>query len=156
MFLSRDRTSVKLMTHTSEIDAESRLRKIGADFSYQMRSGTKKIGAENQHSRSKNWQQTIKSSNYTKWSNGIDQSISLVAVVVTCIPVQKLVRNRTRIRLAPESGTRKIWYQIGMTHSPDSRSRSHQLYTLTLLWISPGVISNLSGIRPSFRLDLIV
>jgi len=52
-------------------------------------------------------------------NSGIDQLISPVAVVVTCIPVQKSARNRTHYRSAPESGTRQIWYQIGMTHSPE-------------------------------------
>jgi len=40
--LSMATASVKLMTHIPEIGAETRRRKIGADFSYQMRSGTKK------------------------------------------------------------------------------------------------------------------
>jgi len=30
-----------------------------------------------------------------------------------------LAQNRTGNQPAPESGTRKIWYQIGMTHSPE-------------------------------------
>jgi len=34
------------MTHGTEIGAESRRWKIGADFSYQMRSGTKKSADE--------------------------------------------------------------------------------------------------------------
>ena len=72
MFLSRDRTSVKLMTHTPE---------IGADFSYQMRSGTKKSAPK------------IDMDDAKIDNNGIHQSP--LAVVWSRV-YQKLARNRTR------------------------------------------------------------
>jgi len=42
--------TLMLMTHTPEI-----VPTFGADFSYQMWSGTQKVGAENQHGWRKNW-----------------------------------------------------------------------------------------------------
>jgi len=97
--------AVKLKAHTQE---------IGADLVRKNRR--QKSTWTTQKLTTKNKMTKLYKQNENKV---IDQSISPVAVVVRCIRVQKSARNRTRNRSAPESGTRKIWYQIGMTHSPE-------------------------------------
>ena len=94
---SRKQVSVKLMTHTPEIGDLVR----------------KKIGAENQHGRRKNWQQTIKSPNYT---NKVKTMASTSGLLWTSIQVLWSVMRATRI---------SSWVNLNVSGKPSEGQRTN-------------------------------